>query len=75
MNRREAISALMGLPASARITRAAVTSTDVIVVESDALLAEHQHAYIRQVMNDVWPSNKVVVLDGSLRLRIAETKA
>lgn len=75
MNRREAIAALMGLPAATRITRAAVTPTDVIVIESDGTLTEEGVVNIHRAIKAVWPDNRVAVLDGGLKLKIAETKA
>lgn len=76
MNRREAIAALLALPAATtRITRAAVAPTDVIVIETEQLLAETDRDGIRRAMKYSWPHNEVVVLDGGLKLKIAETSS
>lgn len=71
MNRREALAALVSLPASATVTRAAVTPLDVIVIESDEILSSDQIERIEYATKQVWPDNKVVVLSRGMRLKIA----
>ena len=71
MNRREAIAALMGLPAVASIAVAQVQPDDVIVIESDVHLSLKQIEHFEHTMAKVWPGRKVVVLGPGTRLRIA----
>lgn len=72
MNRRDAMKALMSLPATATVTRSAVQPNDVIVIESDDVLSCAGRADIANAVRQVWPNNKVVVLDKGLRMKIAE---
>ena len=71
MNRREAIAALIGLPAVASIKVAVVHPDDVIVIEADEYLSERESANIERVMTQVWPRRKVVVLGRGMHLQIA----
>ena len=70
MNRREAIAALMSLPATATLTAAKVEPNDVIVVECDEPLSQQSAELIKAAMESVWPGRKCVVLDQSLKLKI-----
>lgn len=71
MNRREALQALMALPATATVSLAAVSPTDVIVIHSDEHVSAEGVAHIQAAMQQVWPNNKCVVLDKGHRLSIA----
>jgi hypothetical protein len=46
MKRRDAIRALVGLPLVSQIAVARLGPTDTLVVESAALLSDHQRAHI-----------------------------
>lgn len=72
MNRRDAIQALVALPGVARIAAAPVRPTDVIVVESDEHLSCDMAQRIKSTLTDIWPGQKIVVLDRGLRLKIVE---
>lgn len=72
MNRREALMALMALPATARLSRATVSSTDVIVIESDEILSEEQVNNIIRSVQPAFPENKIVLMDKGFHLKIAE---
>ena len=72
MNRREAMAALMALPATARISRAVVKPTDVIVIESDEILSANQILNLTTTLQQVWPQQKILVLDRHLRLKIVD---
>lgn len=71
MNRREAIAALMALPASATLTRAEVKADDVIVVESTQFLNDDEMQTIHRQIQIAFPGRRVVVLDHGLTLKIA----
>lgn len=71
MNRREALQALISLPAVKSIAVADVKANDVIVVECESILSDNTRAYIKAQLADVWPCRKIVVLDSVLKLRIA----
>jgi hypothetical protein len=72
MNRRDAMKALMALPATATITRAAVKPSDVIVIECDQFLSSDICDHIEKQMAIAFPGQKCVVLDRSLRMKIVE---
>lgn len=71
MNRREAIAALVALPATATITRAAVKPNDVIVLECDELISDETARRLRDHLKTVWPEHRCLVLSQGMRLRIA----
>lgn len=75
MTRDEAIGVLESMPATARITKARVRPTDVIVVETDQILSAQTRDNIQADLSRVWPENKVVVLDRTLRVKIATDDA
>lgn len=72
MNRREAIAALISLPEVARISAAPVKPKDVIVIECPGYLSSEAMAHIEQAIRQIWPDNKCVVLDASLKLKVVE---
>ncbi len=71
MDRREALKTLVSLPAIARISVARLQPNDVIVIESDELLTHYAMDTIRAQVEQIWPDRKVIVLDRSLKLKIA----
>ncbi len=73
MDRREALKALVSLPATARVSVASLKPTDVIVIECEGLLSQNARARLAEQLKDVWPDHRVVILDGTLRLKIAQT--
>jgi len=72
MNRREALAALVSLPAVAKISVAPVKPTDVIVVECSEYLSLDQMARIKAELSEVWPGQQIVVLHKTLTLKIVE---
>lgn len=72
MDRREALKALVSLPATARISVAQLKPDDVIVIESDEILSQNEMAEIREQVQRVWPGRKAIVLSKPLRLKVAE---
>lgn len=74
MNRRDAIAALVALPEVARISVTAVKATDVIVVESNRPVSSEAAARIKATLEQVWPGQKIVVLNESLKLKVVEGK-
>jgi hypothetical protein len=70
MNRRDAIAALVSLPALTRITSGPVASTDVIVVECALPLTLTERERIRATLADVWPGRRVVVLSNGMTLKV-----
>lgn len=72
MNRREALAALMPLPAAVRISVAKLKPNDVIVVECDEYLTAETAARIRQHLHEfVWPDHKIVVCEKGMHIKIA----
>jgi hypothetical protein len=70
MTRREAIAALTALPEVARITRATVTPTDVIVVECTGIVSVETAERIKTMFTEIWPNNKIVVCGGDVRIKV-----
>ena len=71
MNRRDAIRAVMAMPAVTSIAVAKVEPDDVIVLEcEDSITPEYGQMLKKQAL-EVWPGRKIVVLSGGLKLRIA----
>lgn len=70
MNRRDAIAALVALPAVTRLSAARLKTDDVIVVETEAHLSHEELARITAQLTRVWPDRKIVVLDGGLTLKV-----
>ena len=70
MNRRDAIKALVAMPAVVRISVAQLKPDDVIVLESDEHLGVEQLQAIKRQAEQVWPGRKIVVLEKGLRLKV-----
>lgn len=77
MNRREALQALVALPAVKSIAVADVKPTDVIVIECDEHISNDTAERIRQHVRSLWPNEdrKVLVLDAGMHLKIARDQA
>lgn len=75
MNRREALQALVALPAVKSVAVADVKPTDVIVIESTDLLSKEHMERIRSEVTTIWPKNKVLVLSHELHMTIAKDLA
>ncbi len=71
MDRREALKALVSLPATARVSVARLKPNDVIVIECDGPIWQMERARLADQLKDVWPDHRVVILDGKLKLKIA----
>jgi polynucleotide 5'-kinase involved in rRNA processing len=71
MNRREAIAALTALPSVSMIARADPAPDDVLVVECDGKITQHNAAQIKEALLGIWPGRKVVVLADGMRLKFA----
>jgi hypothetical protein len=72
MDRHEAIAALVSLPATTRISVAAIQPSDVIVIECDERLSMDAMDRIKTLVGRAFPNNKAIVFDKGLRLKIAE---
>jgi hypothetical protein len=72
MNRRDALKSLLATPAIASVAVAQVHPGDVIVVQAreGAQLSLEDVRRIEHFVNGIFPSNKVMVVDGSLSLSI-----
>lgn len=70
MNRREAISALIALPAVTRISKAELKPNDVIVVEVQGHISQATAAYITDKFEQIWPGHKCVVLSEGMTMRL-----
>lgn len=70
MNRRGALKSLLALPGVGTIATVNVRPTDTIVIESREALAQKEIAHIERAARDVWPKQKVVVLQCGLTLRV-----
>ncbi len=72
MNRREALAALMALPATTRITRAEVKTSDIIVIESPTSISRDVIHRIETRLKGVWPDNRIIVLTEGLSLKVVD---
>lgn len=70
MDRREALAALMSLPAATRISVANLKPTDAIVIECEGALSDDMAERIRLVAKEIWPDHKCVVLVDGLKLKV-----
>ncbi len=70
MNRREAIAALVSLPATARVSVAQLQPSDVIVLECDGHLSLSGRARLLEQLQQVWPAHRCVVLGAGMKLRV-----
>jgi len=72
MNRREALAALVSLPAVARISVAQVKPTDVLVFECDQHVSRDVAERIKATAQQIWPGQKVIVCEKGLRVKVVE---
>jgi hypothetical protein len=70
LNRRDALAALVSLPALTRITSGPVAPTDVIVVECAGRLTCEHRARVEATLRDVWPGRRIVVCDDGMRIKV-----
>ncbi len=70
MNRREALTAFMGLPAAAVVTRAEVKPNDILVIECPGSISPESADKIQAAMKNVFPDHKCVALGDGSKLRI-----
>ncbi len=70
MHRREAIEALLALPAIERIARLELKPDDVIVVECNAALSQTAVEQIQTLVGEVFPDRKVLICDQAMRLKV-----
>lgn len=70
MNRREAIAALMALPAATTVSVASVGRDDVVVIEIPTGLSAEQAEHITKLMEGIWPGRQCVVLANGMKLKI-----
>lgn len=75
MERRDVLKALLAIPAVKSIEVANVRLADVIVLEYDGHLSDSMQDRLHQQLKTVWPDNKIVVLDGTARIRIARQES
>jgi len=72
MNRREAIAALVALPAATRISRAELKPSDIIVVECEGSISCETAERLKEQLTKVWPGQKILVLGDGLKLKVVE---
>lgn len=72
MTREEAVAALESLPAIKRILVGALKPTDVIIVNCSEYISMESAARMREYLRQVWPDNKIVVLEKGVELTIAD---
>jgi len=70
VNRRDAVKALMGLPAVASLSMASFKPTDVVVVEFDEWLPSANKLRAYKSLQEVWPNNRIIILDGGSKLKV-----
>jgi hypothetical protein len=72
LTRREALAALVALPAIDRIAVAEVKPDAVIVVECPKILSLEHQARVRDTIEKIWPGRRAIVLCDGMKLRITE---
>ncbi len=72
MNRRDAMKALMGLPALSAISVAQVSQGDVIVLETDSYMSQSHKAECGHKLKEIWPGCRAIVLDGGMKLKVVK---
>ncbi len=72
MTKAEAAAALDSLPAVERISVASLKPTDVIVVNVSEYISMETAERMRAYLREIWPDNKIVVLEKGVELRIAD---
>ena len=70
MNRRDALAALLALPAITAIEVATPQPDEVLVVETPTLLSQDEIERLGQQLQQIWPGRKVVVMEGGMKLRV-----
>lgn len=69
MNRREALVALMSLPATASVSVAQVKPKDVIVVEYPGHISHEGALMVKAHLQPIWPDNTILVLgEGTMKV-------
>jgi len=72
MHRREALKALVAMPAVTRISVAQVKPDDVIVIECPGPISGMTAAHIRDVVEQAFPGQKVLVLADGMQMKVLE---
>jgi hypothetical protein len=73
MNRRDAIRAVMAMPAVTNISVARLKPDDVIVLECDYSITQQIADNLKTTLNKLWPDNDVLVMANGLRMKIARS--
>jgi hypothetical protein len=71
MNRREALAALVSIPAVASVSVANISPSDVVVIECDEHVSDKQALLFRSYLEAAFPNNKSLVLAGC-RLKVVK---
>jgi hypothetical protein len=72
VTRDQAAAAIADMPEVARIERATLLPSDVIVIETGLHLTQRTVERLREICAEVWPGQKVVVLDAGLSMKIVQ---
>lgn len=72
MTRRDAVAALVGMPAITRIAAAPVAPADVIVVDVRDKISPYVRADMTAQLLAIWPGRRILILDGGMTLRIVQ---
>jgi hypothetical protein len=71
MNRREALAALVSMPEIARISKAAVAPTDVIVVEVPGKISMEHAKNLMDQLQQIWPEpQRIVILEDGITIKV-----
>jgi len=71
MNRREALAALVAIPAVERIVKVGdLKPDDVIVVECDQVVSPEAANRMEHYMSQIWENRKIVVLGQGIRVKV-----
>lgn len=70
MTRDEAAAILADIPEVKSVEVARLHPRDVIVLEVDQILSQHDVEMLQEMVKSVWPDNQVAVFQRGMRMRI-----
>jgi pyruvate kinase len=72
MNRREAIIAALGFAGVSSIARIEPKANEVLVLETEGLISSDMGQRLKNQLQEVFPGQRVVILDGGMKLKVAK---
>jgi len=73
MNRRDALSLLVSLPAATRVTHVTVSPSSVIVLECPGSIGQETADRLHKAAREIWPDNQCVVLRDGMTVKVLDS--